>query len=512
MKSEKPVMDEVPESNDKKKGFFGSILRRKTLASRAKSLKVFRAKAPGSASPGEGAKLSSRPSEQDLAGGDAPIKARRALKKGLPEGADQRRVNGGNMGTMPPGDKASRRRDGLAGTAVVEEGSAKQANDSVFVQRKANEDGIRHKRSRVMEAAAEPVQGAPRSSRRRPRRPKPIPHKDQNRTYGAGRGKRTEELTSDEETLEPPPLTEWPPRGLNSSDQLPPPYAAELIVRGAPIHRGHKRALPLTTGRRHAFYTTTSGPDCLETDAAGLHGSMTALMTMRLQGPGRPEQPWETLEQPSCAFLFGVRPGTITLNHWISAGGFLPQALALRDSGVLPRSMTLYRIMERLKELQAGLEDDDEGLLYRILYKRILRDPERILNPHRTLDKQITDLLLVLSRPHWIDFADPKNQVATRFIFNVEFVNTDLYTKFFHQLLLSLELDLRIQSKQHTDWAKARLLAQIPPIIQWNLALARRWKDHVRIDVFGTTPEHSKWRPGRTQDRASLIFGEAQPR
>ncbi|KAG8423214.1 hypothetical protein J3458_000126 [Metarhizium acridum] len=156
--------------------------------------------------------------------------------------------------------------------------------------------------------------------------------------------------------------------------------------------------------------------------------------------------------------------------------------------------MGLSHILERLKELQAGLEDDDEGLLYRILYKRILRDPERILNPHKTLDKQITDLLLVLSRPDWIDFTEPKNQVVTRFIFNPEEINPDVYRKFFHQLLLSLELELRIHSRSHGEWARERLLGQIPPTIRWNLALARRWREHVRVDGFGSMPEQTNLR------------------
>jgi hypothetical protein len=190
--------------------------------------------------------------------------------------------------------------------------------------------------------------------------------------------------------------------------------------------------------------------------------------------------------------MYGERPATITLNHWVSMSSSLPPTIALRDSGVLPRAMDLHRILERLRELQAGLEDDDESLLYKILYKRILRDPDRILSPHKTLDKQIMDLLLVLSRPDWIDFTEPKNQVVTRFIFNPEDTNPDVYHKFFHQLLLSLELELRIHSKGHSEWARERLLGQIPPTIRWNLALARRWKDHVRVDGFGGTPDQSE--------------------
>ena len=349
------------------------------------------------------------------------------------------------------------------------------------------EDDVSQKnRNTTIEIAAFVDDETTRSSRRRPRRPRP--------TQDGGGRRRAKTADDDDETLDAPPppaLTQWPPPGMPADEELPPQHALELIARGAPAHKGYKRAVPHAPDCYYALYASTSGARPEDTDALSPHDSMTPLMTLRLQGPGRPSAPWETLEQPSCAFQYGRRPGTITLNHWVSMASSLPPTITLRDSGVLPRSMDLSRIMERLQELQAGLEDDDENLLYRILYKRILRDPERILNPHKTLDKQITDLLLVLSRPDWIDFTEPKNQVVTRFMFNPEGVDPALYRRFFHQLLLSLELELRIHSRQHSEWAKEKLLMQIPPTIKWNLALARRWKENVRVDGFGASPEQS---------------------
>lgn len=208
----------------------------------------------------------------------------------------------------------------------------------------------------------------------------------------------------------------------------------------------------------------------------------------------RATHPWETLEQPSYTFFYGQLPGTITLNQWTSSASAWPSTIGLKDSGVVPRPMPLEKIFDRLQELRAGLEDDDPELLYKILYRRILRDPDRIRNPHKTLDKQITDLIMALSRPDWIDFANPKNQVVTRFIFESQQENfATQYQKFFHQLLLSLELELRIQSNEHKDWAKEKLLQQIPPSILWNLALAKRWRQNVRVLEFGKTPDQSEY-------------------
>lgn len=292
------------------------------------------------------------------------------------------------------------------------------------------------------------------------------------------------------------PLTRWPPTNLSSHEELPHQHAVELIARGAPSHKGRKRSIPHAPDQFYALFATTTGNHGGETDAANLHESMVQLMTLRMQAQGHATYPWETLEQPSYSFFYGQRSGTITLNHWASVASVLPPTITLRDSRTVPRLIDLDRIFERLKDLQAGLEDDDEGLLYRNLYRKLLRDPDKVVGPHRTLDKQITDLILVLSRPDWINFTDPKNQVVTRFIFDTSEANQTQYHKFFHQLLLSLELELRIHSPQHGDWAKEKLLKQIPPTIQWNLALARRWRENVRVEEFGYTPDQSKSKTG----------------
>lgn len=252
-----------------------------------------------------------------------------------------------------------------------------------------------------------------------------------------------------------------------------------------------------------ALYAITKGE---ESDIAPLGGSMTVLMTMRMQSTEAAVYPWETLEQPSYSFYYGYLPGTITLNQWTCMASVLPPAIALRDPGVVPRPIALEDIFERLQELRSGLEDDDLELLYKVLYKRILRDPDRMFSPHKTLDRQITDLILVLSRSDWIDFTNPRNQVVTRFIFdhsaeveqNIEEREAfnEQYQRFFHQLLLSLELDLRIQSRQHGEWAKEKLLGQIPPRVRWGLALARRWRQNVRVESFGKTPDLSKFYTG----------------
>lgn len=117
--------------------------------------------------------------------------------------------------------------------------------------------------------------------------------------------------------------------------------------------------------------------------------------------------------------------------------------------------------------------------MYRYLYSTLIEDPDRF-GDHRHIetDQQIADLITVLSSPQWKDFSLPKNQVVAKF-----FDAPDQHKKqeFFHQLLLSVELYLRIHSKKHTEKAKRKLIKQLPTIITWDLAVAQRWLENMEI-------------------------------
>ncbi|ROW06475.1 hypothetical protein VMCG_04355 [Cytospora schulzeri] len=309
----------------------------------------------------------------------------------------------------------------------------------------------------------------------------------------------------------PAGLTEWPPSGCASDEELNLGQAMGFICRGVPVHTGHKRPIPHVTDDYYSLYTTTGGNRGDETDGINQHDSMTQLMTLRMQGSGRARHPWESLEQPSYSFYFGRRPGTVTLNQWAATASVLPPHIGIRDSGVIPREVDLVRIFGRLKDLEGGLEDNDMDHMYKNLYRKFLKDPDRLLSPHKTLDKQITDLIYVLSRPdHWIDFANPKNHIITRFIFDTGRVNDDQYVKFFHQLVLSMELDLRIHSGQHTEEAKEALLEHLPPTIRWDLALSRRWRENVRIESYGDTADSVKLRFKLKRRQVKMIKRFAQ--
>ncbi|KAK3387660.1 hypothetical protein B0H63DRAFT_162846 [Podospora didyma] len=359
-----------------------------------------------------------------------------------------------------------RSRSSATGSGKLEKNQSRRASEGDVLGRRKKSDAL-----------AEPA-----TDRRRPRRPDPTGSKGKGRADPNGR------------IYDPGPLTEWPPSGMSSREELDLGHAMQLISRGVPAFKGHNKPIPHVSDNFYSLFVTAAGNRGDETDAANHHDTMTKLMTLRILGSGPAIYPWETLEQPSYSFCFGKRPGTITLNHWASLASALPPTIALRDPGVAPREIDLDRIFERLRELERGLEDDDDELMYKNLYRRLLRDPDKYLSPHKTLDKQITDLIIVLSRADWIDFTNPKCQIPTRFIFDTGPTNSQTYQKFFHQLLLSVELDLRINSRHHLTEAKEKLLQQIPPTIQWSLALARRWRENIRIERYGKTPDQVQLR------------------
>lgn len=97
-------------------------------------------------------------------------------------------------------------------------------------------------------------------------------------------------------------------------------------------------------------------------------------------------------------------------------------------------------------------------------------------------------MITVLTNPRWIDFSLAKNQVVAKF-----FDAPDQHKKqeFFHQLLLSVELYLRIHCGAHSDKLKRKLIMQLPPIITWDLAVAQRWLENMEITKTRTSSTQS---------------------
>lgn len=287
----------------------------------------------------------------------------------------------------------------------------------------------------------------------------------------------------------------WPPPGLSKEDSISHGKAIKLIASGAPIFKGRKRSVPHASKGYFTLYAVRKGGEDIGDDRQALFDDAFSASSFRMQGPGPALLPWETLEHPSMGFCYGRQPGTITLNHWVSLAGNPFPEIELRDPGIRPRYIEFSTILGRLIQLESGLEEDQEDLMYRNLYRVLLKDPDKATNPHKAMEMQITDLILVLSRPEWIDFSRPENQVVAKFFVNSRYTDQGRYKLFFHQLLLSMELYHRIQSKTHADWAKEKLLSQLPSRVAWDLALARKWHECMSIEQFESEAgvSQSKW-------------------
>jgi hypothetical protein len=127
--------------------------------------------------------------------------------------------------------------------------------------------------------------------------------------------------------------------------------------------------------------------------------------------------------------------------------------------------------------------------MYRYLYATLIEDPEQFTgNPHFGIDQQIADLITVLTSPKWIDFSLPKNQVIAKFF---DAPDQQKKQEFFHQLLLSVELHLRIHSREHSEKSKRKLIMQLPSAITWDLAVAQRWLENMQITKTRTSSTQS---------------------
>ncbi len=78
-------------------------------------------------------------------------------------------------------------------------------------------------------------------------------------------------------------------------------------------------------------------------------------------------------------------------------------------------------------------------------------------------------LIAALSNPCWIDFRDPTSQVLANY-YDTE--DVDVEEHFWQQLLLSVELDLRLRAAGDQEHS---MISQVPEKVAWDLALSKIW-------------------------------------
>ncbi|KAF2016570.1 hypothetical protein BU24DRAFT_481206 [Aaosphaeria arxii CBS 175.79] len=282
-------------------------------------------------------------------------------------------------------------------------------------------------------------------------------------------------------------LRRWPPNYFRLDGELNQKQADDLICAGASTFKGYWDEITNAPPGYNRYYAVMSSEHQGRTDRATFKHAAYKDISLNLTGAAESQFPWLSLDQPCMGYAFGKSAGTITFNYWVSKAGSSDPPTKFAGE-VKPRKLKLLQILDRLQQLESGLDENPDEL-YRYLYSTLIEDPDRYsTKAHFGMEQQISDLIAVLTHPMWIDFSNPKNQVVAKF-----FDSPDQQKKqeFLHQLLLSVELYLRIHSNKHSEKAKRKLMLQLPPPIAWNLAVAQRWLEHMTVTKSRTSPGQS---------------------
>lgn len=120
------------------------------------------------------------------------------------------------------------------------------------------------------------------------------------------------------------------------------------------------------------------------------------------------------------------------------------------------------------------------------LYTHLIYDAELCSKPKHNIEEQLADLVMVLDHERWIDFSKVDNHVVSKF-FQTE--DREAARVFFLQLLLSVELYLRIRCDDCSEDVRHSVLQRVPQKVAWDFALARRWLENITVET--SPPERS---------------------
>jgi hypothetical protein len=79
-------------------------------------------------------------------------------------------------------------------------------------------------------------------------------------------------------------------------------------------------------------------------------------ISLNITGATESHFPWLSLEQPCMSYAFGKSAGTTTLNYWVGKFGSGNPPTKFVGSAK-PRKLKLLQILDRLRQLENGLDD-----------------------------------------------------------------------------------------------------------------------------------------------------------
>jgi hypothetical protein len=134
--------------------------------------------------------------------------------------------------------------------------------------------------------------------------------------------------------------------------------ALSLVANGALLFRGRAKKLPHTAdGSAFRFYASVTMDGRRAVDTASNPDESLKDVSLSFMGLREGSEPEGSLEYPNMLYAFGKSPGTTTLTWFVGMRGQLRSPLDYSDSKAKKRKMKLISILERLKELEMGLDE-----------------------------------------------------------------------------------------------------------------------------------------------------------
>ncbi|KAL8841785.1 MAG: hypothetical protein Q9170_000818 [Blastenia crenularia] len=289
--------------------------------------------------------------------------------------------------------------------------------------------------------------------------------------------------------------TTWPPEGLTAQSVLNIDEALLLVAEGAVYFRGvSKPAHHAVDYDAHIFslLSLNNGQRILE--ASPSTETLSDCASFPLNASMGSPDPWDTLEQPSMAYCFGRYTGTMTFSRYIGKMN-RPAAEILHSSKIMLRRINSSHIFARLRLLQDKADvpfaptEQEEAFLY----GQLLVDPG-FDGSNWTLERDIEGLSSLLNNEVWIDFGDPDKQFVA--VYYADEASDTSAEFFFHQILLSAELDRRITfDPVYGSRATEYSLVTLPRKVAWSVALSRRFFQNMTFnDLDAINLNAGSWR------------------
>ena len=159
----------------------------------------------------------------------------------------------------------------------------------------------------------------------------------------------------------------WPPRRHTLRSNLKQEDAEETVCTGASCFKGDYDPVPHMAQGSYRFFAVMKSEYYGRTDRATWHNDAFKHISYSLTGPSDSDFPWMSLEQPSMESCFGRRPGTTTLNYVVGKSGCVKSPIAY-GADVRPKKIKLMAILERLRQLEAGLEENVRTLPFQFFW------------------------------------------------------------------------------------------------------------------------------------------------